>query len=261
MPSPRQRGFTLIELLVVFAIIALLIGLLLPALGGARTAARAAACGGRLQQIGVGLSIYIEDHRNCLPQVLVSVFGAPPSPIGALFAGKKGQLPLYGIDEYGAERRPLNPYLHATAVPPDAEPGIFEMREFQSPVDKGSEFTGMPTPLDRTDSMYDFIGSSYTMNDHSLGGEDRATLIPPGGGQLPPIHNTSKTWVVATHPIYNFQQDGDRRMLWYSKTQVEANILFMDFHARIRVKVPSVPGQHENTTPDYTFLPQPGWPS
>ena len=102
--AKNRYGFTLIELLVVIAIIALLIGILLPALGSARQTARATACGGRLQQIGVGLSMYIDDNRNCLPQILVSAFGNPPAPIGALFAGKKGQLPFYGIDQYGAER-------------------------------------------------------------------------------------------------------------------------------------------------------------
>ena len=76
MPHPPRsvrRGFTLIELLVVIAIIALLVGILLPALGAARTQARTTACGSKLQQIGLGLSMYIEDYRNCLPQVLVPV--------------------------------------------------------------------------------------------------------------------------------------------------------------------------------------------
>ena len=50
-------------------------------------------------------------------------------------------------------------------------------------------------------------------------------------------------------------------MRWISsKHEVEANILYMDFHARMRVKIPNVNGQVENTTPDYTFLPQPNWP-
>ena len=77
---------------------------------------------------------------------------------------------------------------------------------------------------------------------------------------MPPVHNTSNTWVVATHPLYNIQQDGDRGMRWYSKLNVEANMLFLDGHTRTRVKVPNTPGQVENTTPDYPVLPQPNWP-
>ena len=259
---PRSRGFTLIELLVVIAIIALLIGILLPALGAARTQAKATACLARLQQIGVGLSVYIEDYRNCLPQVLVPVGPGGSSPIGALFAGKKGQLPFYQINQIGAERRPLNPYLRSDGLPSDADPVVHEMPEFRSPVDKGAENTGIPMPpFDRSDSMYELIGCSYTLNDHTLSGEQFATLVPhPKGGPMPPVFNTSRIWVVATHPIYNYQEDGDRGMRWHKKNEVEANILFLDFHARMRVPVPNIPGQVENTTRDYTFLPQPNWP-
>ncbi|MEL6797032.1 MAG: hypothetical protein AAFO89_09460, partial [Planctomycetota bacterium] len=95
----------------VIAIIALLIGILLPALGGARLSARVISCGGRLQQIAVGTTQYLIDHNDALPQVLVDAGGPEPTPIGSLFAGKKGQLPFLGINEYGAERRPLNSYV------------------------------------------------------------------------------------------------------------------------------------------------------
>ncbi len=58
----RQRGFTLIELLVVISIIALLIGLLLPALGAARHTARQAACLTNLRQLETAHWSYITDH-------------------------------------------------------------------------------------------------------------------------------------------------------------------------------------------------------
>jgi prepilin-type N-terminal cleavage/methylation domain-containing protein/prepilin-type processing-associated H-X9-DG protein len=96
----RQHAFTLIELLIVIAIIAILAGLLLPALSRARAKAYSASCRNNARQIGFGLRLYLDD---------CSVFPG----VGRL----EGALPWYRL---------LEPYLQTRWPERDSPPtGIF----------------------------------------------------------------------------------------------------------------------------------------
>jgi prepilin-type N-terminal cleavage/methylation domain-containing protein/prepilin-type processing-associated H-X9-DG protein len=67
MDMSDRRGFTLIELLVVIAIIALLMSILMPALGIAREQGRRAVCAQNEKNMGLGLNLYANDYNGILP--------------------------------------------------------------------------------------------------------------------------------------------------------------------------------------------------
>ena len=82
----EREAFTLIELLVVIAIIAMLAGMLLPALARAKEEGRRIACVNNIRQLGLSLRMYADDNEGLFP---VRSTGKPPRWPGALRDGYK----------------------------------------------------------------------------------------------------------------------------------------------------------------------------
>jgi prepilin-type processing-associated H-X9-DG protein len=96
IPKPSSgRGFRLVEVLVVLGIIAVLMGLLLPATRTSRRAARRTQCGNNLKQIALALHNYEQAHRALPPAYTVDAKGRPLHSWRTLILPYLEQEPLY----------------------------------------------------------------------------------------------------------------------------------------------------------------------
>lgn len=126
-----RTAFTLIELLVVMAIVAVLIGLLIPAVQAVREAAGRTQCQNNLKQIGLGLHTYHDAHERFPPAYRAAGFASGPG-WGALI------LPFLERDALGRQVPTGPPFwggMRATATP--ASGGQTPLRLFRCPADIG----------------------------------------------------------------------------------------------------------------------------
>ncbi|MHC5023218.1 MAG: type II secretion system protein [Planctomycetota bacterium] len=124
----RTRAFTLVELLVVVAIIALLIGLLLPALSKARRNAASLKDKTQIKQVHTAMLIFAEDHRDWLPL---------PGLIDRLPDATQGEVPGMGLEDeqVNSSDNMYSAMVAQEMVPPELLIGPTEVNELVTSMD------------------------------------------------------------------------------------------------------------------------------
>lgn len=184
MRRRNSAGFTLIELLVVMAVIAMLIGLLLPAIQKAREAARRTQCRSNLKQMGLALHDYHDVYR-CFPAAAVFAAGSADQTTGC------ANVALLPYIDQGNVQNLLDPSVPWFFVPPEI--ARMQLSIFNCPSDAAPPATTYPfiesfgLPVGGT-----FGNSSYG---HSIGLNDALCFSPGLGG--PPV--TPESGLFAFH--------------------------------------------------------------
>lgn len=163
-PQSTRPGFSLIELLICLFVVAVLLGLLLPVLSGARAAGYRSVCATNQRQIGIAFVLYLQDNKETLPQYASVPEMSDWKYGGAAVASAAGVAPQGVMLDAG---RPINRYMDNSR---DGATSPETVMLFSCPADRGvftrasgSASRGATSILSRGSCFREF-GTSYRAN-------------------------------------------------------------------------------------------------
>jgi prepilin-type N-terminal cleavage/methylation domain-containing protein len=187
--SPRSDGFTLIELLVVIAIIAILAGMLLPALGNAKQKAQGIQCLSNHKQLTLAWRMYADDNLERLIHAGWVNDNSPFRWVAGDLDGSPSNPSNWDI-ERDIKKSPLMPYCGKSA-------GIFKCPADRSTVKPASgPFKGQSLPRVRSMSMNAFIGANGIQPFLMSGGRSFRTFLKSTDLDDP---SPGQAWVFIDH--------------------------------------------------------------
>jgi prepilin-type N-terminal cleavage/methylation domain-containing protein len=170
----RPQAFTLIELLVVIAIIAILAGMLLPALGKAKGKASEIACRNNLRQIGIAFQMYLGDNNDTFPGAASKGSYEPMEEDWIFWNTHDTRIPGRMRDP---KNGPISRYI-----------GNFNTNLFRCPADtdvKKRDQEQIKSPTSQNRYLYSYVLLSYVESSGTIKNHGMSSLYGKG---VPPLH-------------------------------------------------------------------------
>ncbi|HMN40289.1 MAG TPA: prepilin-type N-terminal cleavage/methylation domain-containing protein [Phycisphaerales bacterium] len=239
-------GFTLIELLVVIATIALLIGLLLPALAKSRFAAKEALCLSNHRQLGVAWAAYTNDY-GVFEYAPSSTASIPSARLPGIWAGVDWYPDVGAPGNIPIRERPTNLYIGSDARIDS------RMNVFMCPLDFGSReygtganpYSGLAaaTLSGEPDTYFGVAGTSYNANQWMY----CKPGAPNGWGGFPNFPNLRTSQgpqhvEVATSRFVVLQDNGPSNWIASTPAQLTANLTGGWWHGKGRTAMSFLDG-------------------